>query len=61
VGFVASDEDVPGEATSLGLQVITALTEQIGGRLHVEGNGGTRCTVRFGARAADLSAPGDAG
>jgi two-component system, sensor histidine kinase PdtaS len=45
VGFPAgADLRRPG---SLGLRLVSILAEQTGGRLDLESNGGTRCTLRF--------------
>ncbi len=46
VGLDTADDDSP---TSLGLQVVHALVEQIGGRTQVEHNDGTQFAIRFEA------------
>jgi PAS domain S-box-containing protein len=46
VGLTQSDDDAA--SGELGLKVVRALTQQIGGTLHMERDGGTRCTIEFG-------------
>jgi PAS domain S-box-containing protein len=45
VGLTPLDDN--GANGSLGLKVVSALAEQIGGKLHLKHHGGTQCTVQF--------------
>jgi two-component sensor histidine kinase len=47
IGFPAAAESFPSE--TLGLQLVHSLTEQLGGTLKTESNGGTTFTLTFTA------------
>jgi two-component sensor histidine kinase len=53
-GLSIPGEDSPAEA--LGPRVVRALTQQIDATLQVESDGGTRCTISFGASSSPGSA-----